>query len=141
MFSGHCFHHSRDIPWLHLSNFTSPRAGASLTYLHRSPYSNNHGLFVSGGALPSTNERHSTAISLRNTNCTFDNSCQWTQPLLLPTAIENHCTVSFGDNQMMIIGGENNHEKATSKTFIYSNGTWTDGPSMQVPRRYHIPFN
>ncbi len=57
----------------------------------------------------------------------------------LPVTISFHCMVTLDSTTVMAIGGGQNGQYYSGKTFYYTFGeeSWTEGPELKNKRRYH----
>jgi len=93
---------------------------------------------VSLGGVSPTSGYPVTSIEIfdsRRANLGWKNVPRWS----FPSATRDHCTVmtrnSFGQPEMMVIGGEGREASVTK--MVLSTGQWFSLPSMAFPRRQH----
>jgi hypothetical protein len=57
----------------------------------------------------------------------------------LPVTIGGHCMVTVNSTTVMVIGGGQNGQDYSGKTFYFTFGeeSWTEGPELKNKRRYH----
>jgi hypothetical protein len=57
----------------------------------------------------------------------------------LPVTIYAHCMVTVNSTTVMVIGGFQNGQDFSGKTFYFTFGeaSWTEGPELKNKRRYH----
>jgi hypothetical protein len=57
----------------------------------------------------------------------------------LPVTIAYHCMVTVNSTTVMAIGGRQNGQYYSGKTFFYTLGeeSWTEGPELKNKRGYH----
>ncbi len=57
----------------------------------------------------------------------------------LPVIIENHCMITVNSTTVMVIGGVQNRQGKSGKTFLFTFGeeNWTEGPALKYERYLH----
>ena len=51
--------------------------------------------------------------------------------------LSRHAAIQINDTDFMIVGGKSTFSYSTNKTWVYSNGNWTDGPALTTARHFH----
>ncbi len=57
----------------------------------------------------------------------------------LPVTLANHCMVTVNSSTVMVIGGRQNGQIYSGKTFYFTFGeeSWTEGPELKIKREFH----
>ena len=87
-------------------------------------------LMVSGGYLDNTGETDTIELVSLDSSSVADFS--------LPIPLYGHCNIKVERGTYLITGGRSNSKHRIETHYQnFINGTWWDGPSMNVDRRYH----
>ncbi len=111
--------------WVSSASMNSPRHSAAAAHLKDGK------LLLTGGF-------NETGSNLNNAEMFTEEGWESNIPSL-PLTIQSHCMVTVNSTTVMVIGGRQNGNYISGKTFYFTFGeeSWTEGPELKNKRSHH----